>query len=123
MARLRVLPVALVAGGAVVAAVVLASSSASVESTTRAAARLPHAGLYGLGLSRLPSSGDYRQMLRGGVGTVRFVLDWRRAQPTADGDFRWGQSDRYIHRAAESRITVLPVLFGTPGWLAPTFIK
>ncbi len=123
MRRVPILPVGLLALGAVAAAVVLATSSASVETPSSPSAVGGSPGLYGLGLSRLPAGSEYRRMARGGAGTVRFVLDWRRAEPTAKGGFHWGQSDRYIGRAAKNGIAVMPVLFATPGWLAPSFIQ
>lgn len=121
MRRLRVFPVAVVAVGAVAGAVVLASSSATIEPT--AAAARPAPGLYGIGLSRLADGRDFQRMANGGGGTVRFVLDWRRAQPHADGPYRWGQTDRYVKRAAKHGLAVLPVLYATPGWLSPSSIK
>jgi hypothetical protein len=121
MRRVRIAPVALVAIAAIAAALMIATSSASVKQPGRQVVGSP--GLYGLGLSRLPVAQDYRRMANGGTGTVRFVLDWRRAQPSPTAAFHWGQSDRYVRRAAEQGITVLPVLFATPGWLADSFIK
>ena len=119
MRRVPILPVGLLALGAIAAAVVLATSSASVEAPAAPRAVGGSPGLYGLGLSSLPAGSDYRRMARGGAGTVRFVLDWRRAEPTAKGGFHWGQSDRYIGRAAKSGIAVMPVFFATPGGLRP----
>jgi polysaccharide biosynthesis protein PslG len=117
MRRVRVLPVAVVALGAIAAAVVIAANGSTIKS---AAARPP---FYGVGLSRPPSDSDYAKMAAGGVRTGRFVIDWRQVQPGPDGGYRWGHADRYMRGIAKHGLEPLPLLFATPGWLAPSFIK
>jgi hypothetical protein len=122
MRRVGLLPVALLAVASVIAAIVIANGSASVVSS-RPAPVASDPGRFGVGLSKVPSGHDYERMARGGVGTVRFVLDWRRVEPQAGGPFRWRQTDRYIAGAARRGVSTLPLLFATPPWLAHSFIR
>src|SRR5438552_7552118 len=103
MRRVGVLPVALLAVASVIAAIVIANGSASVE-TSRPAPVASAPGRFGVGLSKVPSGRDYERMARGGVGTVRFVLDWRRVEPQPGEPFSWRQSDRYVAAAARRGI-------------------
>src|SRR4051794_13515505 len=121
MRRGGVFPVALLAVASVIAAIVIANGSASVE-LTRPAPVASDPGRFGVGLSKVPSGRDYERMARGGVGTVRFVLDWRRVEPQAGGPFRWRQTDRYVAGAARHGVSALPLLFATPPWLPHSFI-
>jgi hypothetical protein len=112
MGRIRVLPVAVVALGAVAAAVVIAANGATVKN---AAAEPP---FYGVGLSEPATSADYARMAAGGVRTGRFVIDWRQVQLRPGGGYHWRLADRYMRGLAKHGLEPLPLLFGTPGWVA-----
>src|SRR3954451_11000947 len=118
MRRVGVLPVALLAVASVIAAIVIANGSASVVSS-RPVPVASDPGRFGVGLSKVPSGHDYERMARGGVGTVRFVLDWRRVEPEAGGPFHWRQTDRYIAGAARRGGAEPPPRFSRPPPAAP----
>ena len=117
MRRIGVLPVAAVALGSVAAAVVLAANGASVRS---AADRGP---FYGVGLASPPTARDSDRMWRSGVRTARFVINWPKVEPTADGGYRWRQADRYMRGVATHSLEPLPLLFATPSWVARSFLR
>jgi hypothetical protein len=61
---------------------------------------------------------DVRYMEEGGIGMVRWPLAWEGIQPEEEGEYVWSGFDEVVENAARGRIGVLPVLFGTPAWLA-----
>lgn len=61
---------------------------------------------------------DEATLARAGVNWQRLELTWSRIEP-APGRFRWGAFDKQFATAARARMTVLPLLYGSPGWAAP----
>lgn len=61
---------------------------------------------------------DVEYMEAGGFGTVRWPLPWEAVQPEEDGEYLWAAVDEVVENAARGGLRVLPVLFGTPSWLA-----
>lgn len=60
---------------------------------------------------------DANLMRRGGVGSVRFGLDWSWVE-RAEGVYDYTYSDYTIGNLAANGIEALPVLWGTPMWAA-----
>jgi hypothetical protein len=58
------------------------------------------------------------RMAMTGVGTVRAPFWWSALQPERTGATRWGPVDRLVAEAARRRISVLPVILGSPPWAA-----
>jgi hypothetical protein len=54
-----------------------------------------------------------------GARVVRTPLLWHETQRLPGGPFDWSGSDRRVRASAEARLTVLPVLLGSPAWVAP----
>jgi polysaccharide biosynthesis protein PslG len=97
---------------ALVAATVAAvPSQAQAQSAPR--------GFFGL----VPSGGgdlqadDYQLIQQANIGTNRIPIVWDDLEVAPDR-FGWAPVDRRIGGAASRGIAVLPVLFGTPSWLA-----
>jgi len=58
-------------------------------------------------------------MHQAGLGTVRVGFSWISADPQApSGDLEWGPTDGIVTAAARNGIQLLPVLYGTPTWVA-----
>jgi Glycosyl hydrolase catalytic core len=64
------------------------------------------------------STSDIDHMGAAKVGTLRLGFDWAYINPAADGTYNWSIYDSRVRAAAENAITVLPYVFGTPGWVA-----
>lgn len=63
---------------------------------------------------------DYAKMKRGGVGSVRFLLNWRRVEPTRDAPYRWSSVDAVMRKLARRGIEPRPFVFGTPSYAGKT---
>lgn len=64
-----------------------------------------------------PSDPEFARMGGAKVGTFRFNLTWSAIEPTP-GERRWGDYDRIVAATARSRIRLLPVLYGSPAFVA-----
>jgi hypothetical protein len=60
---------------------------------------------------------DARKLDKSGVKTVRWSMFWARIERSA-GQFDWSLQDRVVGDLASKGIRVLPILSGTPSWLA-----
>ena len=58
---------------------------------------------------------DALRMARGGVGSVRFGLEWYSVE-AREGTYDWRNPDTTIGNLAATGIDPVPVLFGTPFW-------
>ena len=61
---------------------------------------------------------ETRLMAASGVSSVRVPFYWWRAQPRRRGPFDFAFSDSVVAEAARARLTLLPVVLGTPSWAA-----
>ena len=57
-------------------------------------------------------------MKAGGIGSVRWPVNWATVQPTKKGGYDWSSVDPAVAAAARRGLTVLPFLYGTPRWIA-----
>jgi hypothetical protein len=64
------------------------------------------------------TAADTSRMRRGGIDTVRMPITWPSVQPSPASDFDWSRYDDLIALLSRSHLEVLPVLYGTPRWLA-----
>ena len=64
------------------------------------------------------SDTDAAYMKVGGIGSVRWPVNWAIVQPTAKGGYDWSSLDPAVEAAARHGLTVLPFLYGTPRWIA-----
>jgi hypothetical protein len=63
------------------------------------------------------SGKDARKLKSSGAKTVRWSLFWRRIEQSP-GQFNWSIPDRVVGDLASKGIRLLPVVRGTPAWLA-----
>jgi hypothetical protein len=63
------------------------------------------------------TSKDARMLKKSGAKTVRWIMFWPRIQPTS-GDFNWSQPDKLVGDLAAKGIRVLPIMWGSPKWVA-----
>ncbi len=61
---------------------------------------------------------DTQRMSVGGIRSIRVAIGWDLIQPTR-GEFDWGLLDQAVHDAAQEGLTIMPVLYATPKWVAP----
>jgi polysaccharide biosynthesis protein PslG len=82
-----------------------------------AAQALPRA-FFGISPQTQLSDTDAAYMKAGGIGSVRWPVNWATVQPTAKGGYDWSSVDPAVEAAARHGLTVLPFLYGTPRWIA-----
>ncbi len=58
------------------------------------------------------------RMARGGATHVRSLFEWRIAQPEEGGRYDWSRFDGLMLHSAIHGIQVLPVIIGSPEWVA-----
>jgi hypothetical protein len=75
-------------------------------------------GFFGIVPQTALGKRDMARMRAGGVETVRTPVSWAGTQPAPNGEYEWSGFDKTVALAAENHLEVLPVLFGTPRWLA-----
>jgi Beta-galactosidase len=60
---------------------------------------------------------DFARMDRGGVQRLRFLVRWSQVEPQR-GAFDWSETDAIVAGAAGHRIELLPIVYGSPPWVA-----
>jgi polysaccharide biosynthesis protein PslG len=56
------------------------------------------------------------RLRRGGVDSLRILIDWTGMQSTPRSEIQWGGVDRTVEAFAKAQIEVLPLLYGAPRW-------
>ena len=82
-----------------------------------AAQALPR-GFFGMAPQTALTDTDAAFMKAGGVGSIRWPVNWAIVQPKAKSDYDWSSVDPAVAAAARRGLTVLPFLYGTPRWIA-----
>jgi hypothetical protein len=97
------------------AAALIALSACGLLAPTAGA--VPRA-FFGVVPSGYDSNAEMQRMAANGVGSVRFLIDWRVVEPN-QGVWDWSYYDGYIGRLAAAGIQTEPMLGGVPAWLPP----
>jgi len=101
-------------GAALVAALAcMAASEAGLAADASA-----HRPEFAINAVPAPKHNDPPLMRRAGIGHARFDLNWSLIQGARNGPYDWSSPDREIARLARSKIRALPILLGTPSWIA-----
>jgi hypothetical protein len=89
-----------------------------------ASAYLPH-GFIGISPQTAPSGTDYELMRKAGVESLRYPLFWNVIQADSGSplDTDWSSFDHTVALAAESHMRVMPLVFGSPDWVAQEAIE
>ncbi len=61
---------------------------------------------------------DTQRMSLGGVQAIRLPVSWPIVEPEGSGEYDWGLYEEGFRAAASVGIPILPVLYGTPAWMA-----
>jgi len=85
---------------------------------TPAAARALPSSFFGIAPQTALTTIDTAYMKAGGIGSVRWPVNWATVQPTAKGGYDWRSVDPAVEAATRRGLTVLPFLYGTPRWIA-----
>jgi polysaccharide biosynthesis protein PslG len=100
---------------AAVAAAILIVPAAQARAATPA-------GFFGLNFAfKDITGGDVLLLKASGATTVRWTMNWSHIQPKS-GTWSWSASDKVVGDLAAQGIRVLPVMWGTPGWVASSAI-
>lgn len=78
----------------------------------------PPQGFFGIGPQTAITAEDARYMKAGGIESVRIPIEWAAVQPTKNGELQWAGIDELVGTLARAGLRVLPVIQGTPRWLA-----
>jgi hypothetical protein len=102
---------------------ILLAALAAALALPGAAQALPRA-FFGIAPQTALTSTDTSYMKAGGIGAVRWPINWAMVQPSAKGGYDWSSVDPAISAAAQRGLTFLPFLYGAPHWIAtkPTTI-
>jgi hypothetical protein len=65
-----------------------------------------------------PTEQDFNKMGRGHIGSYRVILGWRSIQKRRKSPYSWHGADTTMTRLAENGIRPVPVLVGTPRFIA-----
>jgi hypothetical protein len=82
-----------------------------------ASAAVP-ATFWGVDPVALPTQAQVNRIAAGGVDTIRVPMFWWSLQARRGATPQWGQFDPLLKRATRRRIEVLPIVFGSPRWIA-----
>lgn len=91
----------------------------AIAGSAQAAARPPRA-FFGVDPTAVPTADQFVQAARGGVGSIRFPLSWADTQPVQGSPIDWSQFDQLVVGSARQGVEVMPILYGTPRWAAPS---
>lgn len=75
---------------------------------------------YGVVTAEDPSDADFARMGAGQVGTLRINFVWAGVQGGPGFFYDWSRYDRLVGLAALNGIRVLPTVYSSPLWAAPT---
>lgn len=64
------------------------------------------------------SPAETRRMSQGGIESIKAPIAWSLVQPDNGDTFHWGPYDAAFSSAAASGLSLLPVLYSTPHWVA-----
>ena len=104
---------ALAAAAALVA--VLGVPSAGARAATPA-------GYFGLNYEfKDITNGDILMLKKSGATTVRWTMNWSNIAPSS-GHWQWSAADKVVGSLAAQGIRVLPVMWGSPNWVASSAI-
>lgn len=95
------------------AALVLGSQAGSAKPLPR-----PPAGFFGIMPQTELTPADFRYMKAGGVESVRLPIVWSFVQPTPNGPYSWGGTDRMVEFATQAGLRVLPTVGSPPRWVS-----
>jgi polysaccharide biosynthesis protein PslG len=98
---------------------IVAATAAGSLLLAPAASAAPRS-FYGVISVETPSSAEFNRMGAGRVGTLRESFVWGVVQGGPDAGYDWGLYDSIVGQAAQNGIKVLPTVYSSPRWVAPT---
>jgi hypothetical protein len=98
-------------------AVALTSLLGAFAGPASAQSPLP-ATFWGVNPVAVPTESQVQRIAAGGVGSLRVPLSWSEIQPTARSGPNWESFDALVEAPLRHRLQVLPVIWGTPSWVA-----
>ena len=109
------------------AGVLVLISAASAQGSRRwgvqPAGNVPDAFCHSCGGPPQVSQQDAGLMRAAHVGIVRIYLSWPGIQPSEHGAYDWGPIDQAVGNLASRGISALPVLFGSPSYVASNPVR
>lgn len=109
-----------IASGASRIAIVAAAFAALLLAAPAAPAAPIPASFWGVNPVAVPTDAQLARTAEGGVGSIRVPLKWSVVQPTAGAEPDWEGFDLLVAGPARQHLQVLPVVWGSPRWVAPS---
>ena len=103
---------------ALLAAVALPFASLSESSAKRGRAAVPKV-FWGVIPADQPTGADFDRMQRAKIDSLRYLMAWDQIE-RSNGNFDWAYFDDIVAGSARRGIEVLPVIYGSPSWVAPS---
>jgi hypothetical protein len=94
---------------------VLAAALLASAMPATAAARVPR-NFWGAVPQNALTGPQLERLKRGGVDSLRVLVDWTAMQSSPRAEIEWGGIDATVEAYARARIEVLPFLYGAPRW-------
>jgi hypothetical protein len=102
---------------AVLAAVLLVVAVGVFSGPASVRAAVP-ATFWGVNPVSVPTDAQIQRISAGGVGSIRVPLNWSTVQPAAGAEPDWTSFDELVKAPAKYHLRVLPVIWGSPTWVA-----
>jgi hypothetical protein len=80
------------------------------------AAKVPD-GFFGITSVQTPTQAEFNRLKAGGIDAYRLGFGWQPIQPQENGPYFFSQFDAIVERAANARLQVLPLFYGSPPYL------
>ena len=100
---------------------VTASAVALIACLPAAAAQAAPREFYGITSAEMPTAAEYVRMGSAHAGTLRMNLVWGAVQSGPQAAYDWSDFDVIVGNAAENGVRVLPTIYSSPGWVAPSY--
>jgi hypothetical protein len=107
-----------IASGASRIAILAAAFAALLLAVPAAPAAPIPASFWGVNPVTVPTDAQVERIAAGGVGSIRVPLDWSQVQPSAGAEPQWDAFDRLVEGPAHQHMQTLPVIWGSPRWVA-----
>src|SRR6476660_9308456 len=118
----RSFPLRAALAGRVVALAATAAVAAILIVPSAGARAATPAGFFGLNYAfKDITNGDILMLKKSGATTVRWTMNWSNIEPSS-GSWKWSAADKVVGGLAAQGIRVLPVMWGSPSWVASSVI-
>lgn len=103
---------------ALLGAILIGAMAFGASGTTAAPSPKAPPGFLNIAPQEGVSNEDTARMAAGGISVIRVPVSWATVQAEGPDSFNWGLYDAAFRAGATNGLSILPVLYGTPAWMA-----